>query len=87
LHLAKKGVDTIVTYHNNEDPQHERRLLSIPTPDRFPLVLNYLLDENKFLSPSGIRSPSKVHQDNPYSFWVNDREYRVGYTPGEQWLS
>ena len=35
----------IVIYRNNEDPQHERRLLSIPTPDRFISVLDYLLDE------------------------------------------
>ncbi|WP_373539602.1 glucosidase [Chamaesiphon sp.] len=66
-----------------EDPQHARRLLSIPTHDRFLSVLRYLLDENEFLSPYGIRSLSKVHQDNPYSFWANDREYRVEYTPGE----
>jgi Glycosyl hydrolase family 63 C-terminal domain len=58
-------------------------LLSIPTYDRFLSILRYLLDENEFLSPYGIRSLSKVHKDNPYSFWVNEREYRVEYTPGE----
>jgi Glycosyl hydrolase family 63 C-terminal domain len=58
-------------------------LLSIPTHDRFLSILRYLLDEQEFLSPYGIRSLSKVHKDNPYSFWVGDREYRVEYTPGE----
>ena len=66
-----------------EDPQHNRRLLSIPTRDRLERILHYLLDENEFLSPYGIRSLSKIHQENPYSFWVGKQEYRVEYTSGE----
>ncbi len=66
-----------------EDPQHERRLLAIPTRHRLERVLYYLLDENEFLSPYGIRSLSKIHKDHPYSFWVGEQEYRVEYTPGE----
>ena len=38
------------------------RLLAIPSLGRLLRVLKYLLDENEFLSPYGIRSLSKFHQ-------------------------
>jgi hypothetical protein len=61
----------------------DRRLLAIPSRARLERVLAYLLDENEFLSPYGIRSLSKVHQDRPYAFRVDGQEYRVEYVPGE----
>ncbi|HXH27753.1 MAG TPA: glucosidase, partial [Candidatus Polarisedimenticolia bacterium] len=61
----------------------EHRLLAIPSRDRLVRVLRYMLDENEFLSPYGIRSVSRVHKDHPYVFRAGDREYRVGYVPGE----
>ena len=36
-------------------------------------VLRYVLDENEFLSPYGIRSLSRVHQDQPYIFRAQRR--------------
>ncbi|WP_017306909.1 MGH1-like glycoside hydrolase domain-containing protein [Spirulina subsalsa] len=51
--------------------------------DKLRRILNKLLDENEFLSPYGIRSLSRYHHDNPYSFWVGDKEYRVSYEPAE----
>jgi Mannosylglycerate hydrolase MGH1-like glycoside hydrolase domain len=63
--------------------QGEHRLLAIPSRDRLLRVLRYMLDENEFLSPHGIRSVSRVHQDHPYIFRTGDEEYRVGYVPGE----
>jgi len=32
-------------------------------------VLGYLLDENEFLGPHGIRSLSRYHLDHPFTFW------------------
>ena len=62
---------------------HCHRLLAIPSRDRLERVLRYLLDENEFLSPYGIRSLSRYHRDRPYTFRVNGEEYRVDYEPGE----
>jgi hypothetical protein len=61
----------------------EHRLLAIPSRERLTRVLRYLLDENEFLSPYGIRSVSRVHRDEPYVFRVGSDEYRVGYVPAE----
>jgi hypothetical protein len=46
-------------------------------------MLGYLLDENEFLGPYGIRSLSRYHHDHPFSFWVGPHEYRVTYLPAE----
>jgi hypothetical protein len=42
-----------------------------------------MLDETEFLSPFGVRSLSRFHADHPYSFWVDGKEYRVGYLPAD----
>jgi hypothetical protein len=62
---------------------HSHRLLAIPSRDRLERVLRYLLDEEEFLSPYGIRSLSRYHRDRPYTFRVNGEEHRVDYQPGE----
>jgi len=62
---------------------HGHRLLAIPSRERLERMLRYMLDENEFLSPFGIRSVSKYHERHPYSFHVDGAEYRVDYEPGE----
>jgi hypothetical protein len=42
-----------------------------------------MLDEERFLSPFGIRSLSKWHEKHPYSFDVQGHHYEVKYLPGE----
>jgi hypothetical protein len=60
-----------------------RRLLAIPSRERLQRVLAYLLDENEFLSPHGIRSLSKFHEKHPYEFRADGEVHRVDYVPGE----
>jgi hypothetical protein len=64
-------------------PLHTHRLLAIPSRERLERVLRYVLDENEFLSPYGIRSVSRVHHESPAIFRVDGGEYRVDYEPGE----
>jgi hypothetical protein len=60
-----------------------RRLLSILNETKLRRVLAYLLDENEFLGPHGIRSLSRYHLDHPFCFWVGHQEYKVKYLPAE----
>ncbi len=69
--------------HPGHGQAHIHRLLAIPTRDRLEHVLKYLLDENEFLSPFGIRALSKVHESHPYVFHVGGQEHRVEYVPAE----
>ncbi len=60
-----------------------RRFLSLVSRDRLRSVLKYLLDENEFLSPHGVRALSRYHKDHPYVLNVDGNEYRVDYEPAE----
>ena len=59
------------------------RLLAILDEKKLRRVLARMLDEQRFLSPFGIRSLSRWHLNQPYSLKVNGEEYRVQYTPAE----
>jgi hypothetical protein len=61
----------------------ERRLLSVVSANRLRRVLRYMLDEQEFLSPFGVRALSRVHRDHPYVLPVDGYEHRVDYEPGE----
>jgi Mannosylglycerate hydrolase MGH1-like glycoside hydrolase domain len=65
------------------DHGHGRRLLAIPSRERLERVLKYVLDENEFLSPYGVRSLSRHHADHPFVLHAGGEENRVAYTPGE----
>ena len=60
-----------------------RGILALANEDRLRRILSRMLDENKFLSPYGIRSLSRYHVDDPYVFSVQGQEYRVHYLPAE----
>jgi hypothetical protein len=73
-----------ITYMEAEGACHVgRRLLAIPSRERLERVLRYLLDENEFLSPFGVRSLSRFHKDNPHVCQMGGQENRVAYVPGD----
>lgn len=61
----------------------ERRLLAVAYRERLMSVLKYMLDEDEFLSPHGIRALSRYHKDHPYILQVDGIEHRVDYEPAE----
>ncbi|MFZ5477219.1 MAG: MGH1-like glycoside hydrolase domain-containing protein [Myxococcota bacterium] len=65
------------------DPRRDLRMLAIPTRAQLERVLRYVLDEDEFLSPYGVRSLSRAHRDRPYVLHVGGEEHRVDYCPGE----
>ncbi|HEU4686057.1 MAG TPA: glucosidase [Nitrospira sp.] len=71
-HLETQSFDGVV-----------RRFLSLVSRDRLRSVLRYMLDEDEFLSPYGIRALSRYHRDHPYVLNVMGREHRVDYQPAE----
>jgi hypothetical protein len=60
-----------------------RGLLSVLNKKKLERVLAYMLDENEFLGPHGIRSLSRYHLDHPFLFYVGNEEYKVQYLPAE----
>ena len=60
-----------------------RTLISIVNIRKLSRILKYMLSEDEFLSPYGIRSLSKFHQDHPYVLQIDGSENRVDYEPAE----
>ncbi|TSD66932.1 glucosidase [Inquilinus sp. KBS0705] len=60
-----------------------KHLISLLRGHRMIGILKYMLDENEFLSPYGIRSVSKYHLNNPFSINMNGSQFSIKYTPAE----
>jgi hypothetical protein len=76
----RKDLASSITY---AEMDHCHRLLAVPSRERLMRVLSYMLNENEFFSPHGIRSVSRVHRDEPYVFRAGGMEWGVDYVPGE----
>jgi len=61
----------------------DRRLMSVVDEEQLRSILKYMLNENEFLSPHGIRALSRYHQQHPYTFHVDGVTHRVDYEPAE----
>ena len=49
---------------------------------RLTRVLEYMLDEDEFLSPYALRWVSKFHERYPFELHADGEVYRVDYAPG-----
>ena len=58
-------------------------ILGLVRPDQLRRMLAYMLDENEFLSPYGVRAVSRYHRDHPLVLNLAGQEYRLDYEPGE----
>jgi hypothetical protein len=61
----------------------DRGVMALVNPERLRRILGRMLDEAEFLSPYGIRSLSRFHEEHPYVLQVEGREHRVDYLPAE----
>ncbi|HYK47040.1 MAG TPA: glucosidase [Parafilimonas sp.] len=68
---------------NEERGEGQEILLSLVRKDRLVHLLEYLLNEDEFLSSGGIRALSKYHEENPYSVTVDGIPYAINYDPGD----
>src|SRR5262245_3925642 len=60
-----------------------RYLLSLCDETKLRRIPTRMLDEERFLSPFGIRSLSKWHEQHPYTFDVHGQRHEVKYLPAE----
>jgi hypothetical protein len=58
-------------------------LISLVEKSRFQRILARMLDEGEFLSPYGLRSLSRYHEDHPLVLDFDGRTCRLDYEPGE----
>jgi len=65
------------------NPNDDSYLLAIPSREQLRSLLSYMLDEDEFLSPYGIRSMSRYHEKHPYELDIDGIKYKVDYVPGE----
>ncbi|RFZ94177.1 glucosidase [Mucilaginibacter conchicola] len=67
----------------DERSPNGKHLISLLRGHRMSGLLRYMLDENEFLSPYGIRSLSKYHLEHPFSITLDGNEFSIKYTPGD----
>jgi hypothetical protein len=76
MHQISVADDSFVGYAG-------RRLGAVCNKEKTERILAYMLDENEFLSPYGIRSLSRHHLEQPFSVQIEGQTFSVEYLPAE----
>jgi len=79
----RKDLSAHISYLTQGKSGNGLRLLAIPSKERLQRMLRYVFDEREFLSPYGVRSLSRIYQEQPFVLHAGGQEYRVEYVPGE----
>lgn len=84
-HNTRGDLPSFMTYMEQPkaDGSSNMRLLALPTQERLKRILSYILDEDEFLSPYGVRSLSKAHAKAPFTFESGGQKHVVEYEAGE----
>jgi len=73
-----KSVEPMVVSGPNQNV-----IVGLVRQDQLRRMLAYMLDENEFLSPFGVRAVSRYHADHPLNLKLDGHEYSLDYEPGE----
>ena len=82
-YIKAYGVQNNKFQPNEQVSENGDILLSLLHKERLVQLLQVMLDENEFLSPGGIRSLSKFHQQHPFNLQLKDTSFSIAYMPGE----
>ncbi|MGB8490025.1 MAG: hypothetical protein WCE64_03125, partial [Bacteroidales bacterium] len=79
-YTAEQGLNTTII--QKDDSKTSDKILTLINKDRLDRLLRNILDEDKFLSPFGVRSLSKKHSEE-YSVMIDGKLHTLKYAPGE----